>query len=199
MIYILQFQGVTINLKKSILVIVQEIEFLGMIITSREMTLSAPKQKMENIGEMCLVFLETPKNIAADKTFRSFDFKDSGNTSCQATVPVSAAGTKKTYQLKNSYQATLTLGLLALKELQLWINNLSLSTGRSLIQKPPQITIQKVAPKTGWETFANGQKASGVWRSMEKTQHNNILEMKGIYLSLLTFTKEAKNATAPFR
>lgn len=120
MIYILQFLGVIINLKKSILVIVQEIEFLGMIITSREMTLSAPKQKMENIGEMCLVFSEIPKNIAADKTFRSFDFKDSGNTtSCQATVPVSAAGTKKTYQLKNSYQATLTLGLLALKELQL--------------------------------------------------------------------------------
>lgn len=53
--------------------------------------------------------------------------------------------------------------------------------------------------KTGWETFANGQKTSGFWRSMEKTQHSNILEMKGIYLSLLTFTKEAKNATAPFR
>ena len=56
MIYILQFLGVIINLKKSILVIVQEIEFLGMIITSREMTLSAPKQKMENIGEMFGLF-----------------------------------------------------------------------------------------------------------------------------------------------
>ena len=40
----------------------------------------------------------------------------------------------KTFQLKNSYQITLTLGSLALEKLQWWINSLSLSTGRSLIQ-----------------------------------------------------------------
>lgn len=43
LIYILQFLDFVINLKKSILTPVKETEFLGMIVNSREMTLSLPK------------------------------------------------------------------------------------------------------------------------------------------------------------
>ena len=40
---------------------------------------------------------QEPKNnsITVDKIFRTFDFNDSGDTSCQASVPVSAAGSNK--------------------------------------------------------------------------------------------------------
>ena len=61
------------------------------------------------------------------------------------------------------------------------------------------MTIETDACKTGWEAFANGLKIGGVWSSMEKTEHINILELKVIYLALMTFTKETKNNSPPER
>ena len=104
----------------------------------------------------------------------------------------------KTFQLKNSYQATLTLGSLALEELQSWINSISSSTGRSLIQKPPQITTQKDAPKTGWITFANGQKNKWCLEHYGKDSTQQIQDLNAIYLALLTFTKEKKKKMQQF-
>ena len=57
------------------------------------------------------------------------------------------------------------------------------------------MTIHTDTSKTVWGAFANDLETGGVWISMEKTQHINILELKAIYLVFLTFTKETKNAT----
>ena len=50
--------------------------------------------------------------------------------------------------------------------------------------------------QSGLGAFISVLKTGVVWSSMEKTQHINVLELKAIYLVLLTFPKEAKNATA---
>ena len=64
-----------------------------MMVNSREMTSSLPKQKMETVFES----FEEPKNnrIANDKTFWSFDFNNSDDTFLQPAVLVSAAETNE--------------------------------------------------------------------------------------------------------
>ena len=75
------------------------------------------------------------------------------------------------------------------------MSDISLSTGRSLIQPPSQLTIQTDVSKTDWGAFPNNVETVSVWSSMEKTQHINFLELKAVYDTLLTFPKETKTQT----
>ena len=56
-IYLLQQLGFIINQKKSILNPSQEIEFLGLTVNSRDMTLCLPKEKIDNIRYRCQLAL----------------------------------------------------------------------------------------------------------------------------------------------
>ena len=48
-ILLLQCLRFVINQKKSVMIPVQEIEFLGMIVNSKEMTISLPQKKLKSI------------------------------------------------------------------------------------------------------------------------------------------------------
>ena len=52
-IFLLQHLGFILNMEKSILNPVQEIEFLGLIVNSVKMTLSLPEQKIKWIQDQC--------------------------------------------------------------------------------------------------------------------------------------------------
>ena len=52
-IYLLQHLGFVVNWEKSLLCPVQEIEFLGLLISSKNMTLSLTDQKMTKMRESC--------------------------------------------------------------------------------------------------------------------------------------------------
>ena len=67
-IYLLQHLGFVINLKKSVLVPTQKIEFLGLIIDSVVMTLSLTDQKLEKIMLLCSQAYENPKLSILDLT-----------------------------------------------------------------------------------------------------------------------------------
>ena len=96
------------------------------------------KTKTENIREMCLGLIRNLKTTVLQLT------KVLGHliSSIQAVVPARLhywyllQEQIKTFQLSSS-KATFSLGSLVLEELQWWMNNISLSTGRSLIQLPP--------------------------------------------------------------
>ena len=70
-VYIFQFFGFVIDLKKLMLTPFQEIEFLGMIINSREVTLSLPKAKNVKYKRDGLQYFHEPKKSSSgvDKTF----------------------------------------------------------------------------------------------------------------------------------
>ena len=53
LIYLLQHLGFLLNLKKSVLQPCQEIEFLGLIVNSVNLTLSLPLQKVQKAQEEC--------------------------------------------------------------------------------------------------------------------------------------------------
>ena len=53
LILLLQCLGFAINEKKSVTTPVQEIEFLVMIVNSKEIAISFPKKKLQSINQMC--------------------------------------------------------------------------------------------------------------------------------------------------
>ena len=138
-------------------------------------------------------YYQNPKSnsIAADKTFTSFDFNNSGNTSiCR----ISTAGAIKAFQLKNFYQTTLTLAALVLEQLQWWIKNIRLSMDWSLFLPPLQITIQTDASKTGWVSC----QLSNHMRRLEQYGKDSTHQYSGIESNLfhpIDFTKEIKDGT----
>ena len=52
-ILLLQCLGFVINQKKAVMAPVQEIEFLRMIVNSKEITISLPQKKFQSIKQMC--------------------------------------------------------------------------------------------------------------------------------------------------
>ena len=136
--------------------------------------------------------LQEQKNnsIIVDNFLGSFYFNDSGNTSCQATVPVSVAGTNKGISAENSYiRFIYSRGTTMVDKQYQFINR------QTLQPPPPQMTTQTDASKTGWVAFANGLKTGAVWSSMGKTQRIIILELKAVYLALADCNKKTQQKT----
>ena len=60
-ILLLQELGLVINLKKSLMTPSQEVEFLGMVINSKEMTNSLPEEKLQKVKLQCLDLYQSPQ------------------------------------------------------------------------------------------------------------------------------------------
>ena len=65
---LLQCLGFLINQKKSEMTPVQEIEFLGMIVNSKEMTITLPQKKLQLIKRMCQDMYQNPETTVLELT-----------------------------------------------------------------------------------------------------------------------------------
>ena len=60
-VLLLQELGFLINLKKLVMTLSHEMEFLGMVINFKEMTISLPEEKLQKVKLHCLDFYQSPK------------------------------------------------------------------------------------------------------------------------------------------
>ena len=67
-ILLLQCLGFLINQKKSVMTPVQEIEFLGMVVNSKEMTIALPQKKLQLIKQMCQDMYQNPEITVLELT-----------------------------------------------------------------------------------------------------------------------------------
>ena len=65
---LLQCLGFLINQKKSEMTPVQEIEFLGLIVNSKEMTITLPQKKLQLIKQMCQDMYQNPETTVLELT-----------------------------------------------------------------------------------------------------------------------------------
>ena len=143
LIYLLQNLGFIINQKKSVMIPSQIIEFLGMIINTKEMLLSLPEKKIQKIQNKCQNLLKKQRVSILELT------KLIGHltSTIQAVLPAKLNCRFLQHQqissLRNqdSYQNKIQLNTNSQKEIMWWINNLKISNGQSLIRKPPQLVI----------------------------------------------------------
>ena len=100
---------------------------------------------------------------------------------------------------KMTYESVIILYQQAKEGLSLWITNMKMYNGKSLLIVPPDPTIFSDASKKGWSASCQGITAGGLWSSLEKFWHINALELKAVRLAILSFTQFKKLNTIHLR
>ena len=77
----------------------------------------------------------------------------------------------------------------ARKELQLWVGNLQLTKGKTLINSQPQLTISTDTSLEGWVAYCQGPNAVGPSTTLEKKDHLIFLELRAVKHAILTFSR----------
>ena len=68
LIFLLQSFGFVINFKKSQLTLMKEVELLGLVINSVNMTLALPQEKVLDIQKKCTQLIASPKTTIMELT-----------------------------------------------------------------------------------------------------------------------------------
>ena len=129
-------------------------------------------------------FQESQNNsTAVDKTFTSFDLNDTGNIFCQATVPVSAAGTNQgdsvgIFLPENDIRFACSRETTMMGKRYQFINRQITDSATTTIDYLDRCIKNRLG------AFANTLEIGGVWSIMEKTEYINILELKAVYNTL---------------
>ena len=135
-IFLLQHLGFVLNVEKSILNPVQEIEFLGVRINSLKMCLSFPKEKVLKIQSQCQD-VHAKGQVTVHKLTKLLGLLAS---TIQAVLPAQVnvrylqQQEIKALRATQCYQVTVLLNSNSKEELQWRIQNLQIFNGRYLIQ-----------------------------------------------------------------
>ena len=190
-IFLLQHLGYVINFKKSVMELVQTIEYLGLLLNSIQMSLSLTEEKVKGILQECNIIFSM-KEITV---FQLTQLVGLLSSTIQAVLPaqiqfrylqiqqVSALKGEKSYKKK------IILNDQALGELQWWIENLTYFSGRYLIQAKPQMVIQTHTSPECWGANCMGTETGGKWSIEERKLHIE-LELLAMKNAILVFTKE---------
>ena len=181
-IFLLTQLGFVINLKMSILVPVQQIELLGLEIDSVEMKLFLSQNAME--GSLTLRDLTKLLGKLPSTIQRILPAKLQIRFLQQIQI--------QALRKNMTYESVINLDQQAKEDLSWWIVNMQTYNGKSLLIVPPDLTIFSDASKKGWDASCLGITTGGLWSSVEKAWHINVLELEAVRLAILSFTKFKK-------
>ncbi len=189
--YLLENLGFIVHPDKSELRPTQDVEFLGMVVNTVNMTLQKdPKRSTESakkgkvtarmvsriIGKMSAMTQAIPP---APLFFRSL----------QRDL---ARGLEKGDQC---YEAPCHLSQNSRKELEWWITHLERWNGKNIVVDQPNFVIESDASLKGWGAAHAESKTGGSWSKEEKQYHINCLEIMAVHLAVMTFLKDHANVT----
>ena len=190
-----QALGFLINWEKSILEPKQEIVFLGLLVSSRTMTLSLPSPKLIDLHREIQSLLT--KEVVSVRQLAHIVGKL--NSTALAVLPA-PLHYRELQNLKisslhemESYNAQTALSPAARDDLSWWLGQLQRWNGRSFIVKRPEVVIQSDASLRGWGAVYQGQCIQGRWSFEESTWHINCLELKAATLAIQTFLNGQRN------
>ena len=183
--------GFVLNEGKSVLVPTQELEFLGFLVNSVEMSLYLPRDKVKSIKRECQSMINNPS--VSIRTLSRLLGKLS--SSIQAVFPAPLHYRfllmAKTMALKKtqSYESILFLNQAAQEELLWWRDHLAAWNGRSLLRKKDDLLIETDASNLGWGACCSGVRTGGLWSHQERLQHINCLELMAGGFAIKSFFK----------
>ena len=197
-LHLLRSLGLVINMEKSILEPSRLMEFLGVMVNSRKMTLSIPREKMEKLIASCRRTL-TSKSLPLRKLAQMIG-------KLQATAPAfTYAPLQIRYlqqdliqgvQSSGSYESMITLSKEARMELEWWIDNITLLNGNPIRLNPPDLVMSTDAAKGksgGWGAECQGLPTRGTWKEDERHLSINMLELLAAKYGLKSFLKNTED------
>ena len=190
--YLLENLGFVINLEKSCFQPTQQLEFLGFVVNTLDMTLLLPDCKVEAIKSHCSKML-----LHHEVSVRELSQLIGKLTaSIQAIFPA-PLHYRHLQDLKHKalarfghFDATTALSTEAKDELQWWLAHLNAWNGRALVRPSPDVIIETDASRTGWGAVCQGETTGGLWSQMEKKLHINCLELLAGSFAVKSFTKD---------
>ena len=184
--------GLTINVAKSSLVPSQEMEFLGFLLNSVNMTVMLTPSKKEKIrGLGCDI---VRKGTVVIRKLASFI----GNVvAAEHGVPFAPLRYKYLEVLRNcalkdskgDFDGMVTLDERALVQVQWWIENVNVQV-KEIVVPPFELEMYTDASGVGWGASVGDRSTSGHWTLDEKEVHINRLELTAVLLGLQSLCKE---------
>ncbi|XP_038066498.1 uncharacterized protein LOC119736556 [Patiria miniata] len=192
---LLQDLGFIVNKEKSNLIPTQQVEYLGFVINSKNMTLSLNQGKINNIISHCREVLSAHTTSVRD--LASLIGKMSATIQAVFPAPLfyrhlqleKIASLREHY----NYETEVTLSKEARDELRTWTQYLQAWNGRGIVLQTPDLTIQTDASLSGWGACLGNQRVGGRWTPQEKINHINYLEVLAAFYALRTLLKDRQN------
>jgi hypothetical protein len=193
---ILEKCGFLINLEKSVGTPEQVIEYLGLIIDSKSLSLSLRPEKIVEIIDLCGKALERVSVSLRDIAkilgnlawaIKAIPFAQSHYRDLQAQYIESCK------QLGGSLNSTIILDKKSKQNLTWWIANVRESNGRPMSATDPNLKIFLDASLSGWGAVLNEVSSRGPWTLGDKDRHINKLELLAALNGLKYFTSQVSN------
>jgi hypothetical protein len=185
---ILREYGFVINPEKSVFNATQELEFLGFILNSVDMTVSITKDKSDKIMSICKSFLRSGKNTIRElctvigNLVASFPAVTHGKLFYRQLENEKIIALK---QAKGQFDQVVSLSNQAINDLHWWLSNISGSKA-PITRSQPDVVIETDASRLGWgcNCTSLNKSAGGPWRQTENNHHINVLELQAVYFAL---------------
>ena len=189
--YLLENLGFVINLEKSCFQPTQQLEFLGFLVNTRDMTLLLPDCKVSSIKTLCSTLL-SQRDVSVRELSRLIGKL---TASIQAVFPA-PLHYRNLQQLKHqalsrdrSFDSRISLSIEAIDELRWWLAHLDAWNGRALLHPSLDLIIETDASRMGWGAVCQGVRTGGLWSQMEQKLHINCLELLAGSFAIKSFTK----------
>ena len=194
--HLLERLGFIVNMKKSVLVPSQKVEFLGMMVDTCAMQLSLPKAKVVKIRQQCSELVQQ-KRVTVRALAKLIGVLSS---TMQAVLPA-PLHYRELQMLKTRglmygkcYGAIVTLTPECLTELRWWMLHLDQCNAKSVLSPGPDLIIESDASRSGWGAAAAGQTVRGHWTPEELQDQINALELRAVWLAVRSFASQKSNA-----
>jgi len=173
----------------------QELEFLGMLVNSKTMTMSLAQEKVDKIRAKCQSIVKL-----SEVTVRQVaEVIGTLSATAMAVLPaplhyrhLQMTKTKGLMGAK-SYEEKIFLTVASKEELRWWILHLQNANGKSIISPGPDMIMETDACLTGWGATCNGRNIQGQWNAEERLEPINALEMRAVFLALKGLLNNEKN------
>ena len=189
--------GLTINSKKSQLSPVQELVFLGHQISTAQMRIVLPWEKIQKIcgkaTHLAQKSMVTIRELAAfvgmtNAAKQGIPIAPLFHCHIQALINRVVAQAEQR-EVKQQYQRMVVLTPEAQAELLWWARTAKTYNSSPLIQSPPDLVIKTDASLLGWGARCQELRTVGLWSVEEQMMHINVLELLEVFLAIKTFSK----------
>ena len=187
--------GFVIHPEKSVLVPSQEMEFLGFLLNSVNMTIRLPPTKAERVRLACQSLLCKSKMSIREvaqviglivSSFPGVQFGELYYRNLEKDKILALQISK------GDYDSPVYLSNESRSELTWWVNNVD-SSFKPIVQEDPDLTLTTDASTRGWGAVFGVQKTGGLWSLEEQAVHINYLELKAVLLGLKSLLSNVHN------
>ena len=193
--------GFTINLQKSVLRPTQQIEYLGFILDSCNMTVSLSERKKQKIKSLCQSVKMHPTCTVRDYAQLIGNLVAAVPGVDMAPLYIKRLEIEKALFLKQNkgdFDSVITVSSKALEDIDWWIENIE-SAEKPIFRTEHSLVIQSDASNKGWGGVLLDQSreqissSGGRWAMSEAREHINYLGLLACFMALKSFLPNSQN------